>query len=361
MKHDLIPLSFNKNLFNKKLKILIIIPCGIPIPVKLYGGIERIAYSHIEYLSQAGHEVVVLAHPDSTGPFRLIPFTYGESRYYKKAGLKTLIGIREIIKKEQPDIVHDFSQPALSMLCPYNIPLICSMPALPQMRYIYPLLWRQPNTVMVGCSHHLTKQATALLQRKTIYNSVEYQKYTPVYQVPKGAPLVYLGRVELDKGVHIAIKIAQKTGEKLIIAGNISPNAQNYFDTQVTPHLNDQISYVGPLDDAGKNELLGKAKAFIFPLQVQEAFGITVAESMACGTPVIAFPYGSMPELIKEGVTGFVCHTEDEMAVKIASIPQLSRSACRQSVEERFSVRQMSEQYLHAYYELLSERAPRSL
>lgn len=355
------PLSHNAAIFKKKLKILIILPPALPFPPTTYGGIERIASSLISYLAEKGHEIVLVGHPDSAGPFQLIPYHSSTGKYYTKAGRTCLSFIRKTIRDIQPDIVHDFCNPPITLTCPFHTPVVWSLPSFPSMRYVYPFLWRQPNTLFIGNSHHISKQIPSCLQKRTIYNSVEYGKYHFKEHSSPDAPLVFLGRIDPIKGAHIAIHVAQQTGNSLIIAGNVIPQFQNYFDQSIKPHLSATIRYIGPVDDAQKDELFGNAKAFIFPLQWHEPFGITVTESMACGTPVLAFPYGSMPELIQHGVNGFLCDSEEDMKDKINSLHLISRGNCRRTVEEKFSPQVMSEQYLQVYYELLSERAPRTL
>lgn len=356
-----LPLSHNVFIFKKKLRILIIVPPGIPLPAVTYGGIERIASSLIDSLAQKGHEIIVLGHPDSTGPFQLIPYHSSDGKYYSKSGCECLSFIRKTIQNIQPDIVQDFCNPPLTLTCPRHIPLVWNIQAFPKMRYVFPFLWRQPNTLFIGNSHHINKQIPSFLQKRTIYNSVECDKYHFTEQVSSDAPLVFLGRIEPIKGAHTAVRIAQRTGNKLVIAGNVLPQFQEYFDQSIKPYLSESISYIGPVNDAQKNELFSNAKAFIFPLHWHEPFGITVIESMACGTPVLAFPYGSMPELIQDGINGLLCDSDDDMENKIHSLSLISRRDCRRIVEEKFSPQMMAEQYLHAYYELLSERAPRTL
>lgn len=356
---NLSPLLQNITTFNKKLHILILLPTSNPLPPTNYGGIERIAYTLITYLLKNGHKVTILGHKDSIGNFNVIPRTKNyHGIYYKKEGFQSLLEIREIIKKVNPDIVHDFSVPTIATFCPSHIPLVWSLPSPSVHRFYIPLLWRQSNTIVVGNAHHITKSIPSFIQRRTIYNSVEYDKYTFIDSATSDAPLVFLGRINETKGAHLAIQIALKTNEKLIIAGNIPSNAQDYFNSQIKPYLSDQIQYIGTVNDVEKNKLFGNAKAFLFPLQVHEAFGITVVESMSCGTPVIAFPYGAMPELITDGDTGYLCQSLEDMIVKIGQISSLNRQKCRENVEKLFSTETMCKAYLNTYYELLSEKTP---
>jgi glycosyltransferase involved in cell wall biosynthesis len=331
---------------------------GEALPPNKYGGIERIAYSLISYLSKLGHELFVLANPKSQGPFQLIPEPHPLSgKFYKPHGMADLLFIRKLIQEINPDLVHDFFSPPITTLCPVDIPLVWSLPSHPPYRYVFPMLRRRNRTLIVGCAHHVSKYVPSLFNRCTIYNSADYQKYVFDENPGDNAPLVFLGRLDPIKGAHIAIRVAQKTGEPLIIAGNIPVCNRIYFQKEIEPHLSDNIRYIGPVDDKQKNELFRKAKAFLFPLQWHEPFGITVTESMSCGTPVITFPYGSMPELIRHGVTGYLCKDEDDMVKAVQNISRLSRMACRKSVEEYFSPEEMSKRYLHAYYEMLSEKS----
>jgi glycosyltransferase involved in cell wall biosynthesis len=176
--------------------------------------------------------------------------------------------------------------------------------------------------------------------------------------VPDEAPLVFLGRIAPVKGTHRAVRVAQKTGRRLVIAGNVpdDPNGQTYFEDEVEPHVDgDQIRYVGPVDDEEKNELLGRSAAFLMPIDWEEPFGIVMAEAMACGTPVIGTRRGSVPEVVTEGETGFVCDSVDEMASAVERISSLDRTACRRRCETHFSARAIVDAYLNLYESHISK------
>jgi glycosyltransferase involved in cell wall biosynthesis len=174
----------------------------------------------------------------------------------------------------------------------------------------------------------------------TLHDGVELSKFSFVSKVSPDAPLVFLGRIERIKGVHTAIAIAKKTGDKLLIAGNRSETHDKYFEKEIAPQIdNQQISYMGPVDDVQKNLLLGSAKALLFPIEWKEAFGIVLAESFACGTPVIAYPCGSVPEVVKPGVNGFICANFDEAVKAVGRIQEIDRGRVREDCETRFSDR----------------------
>ena len=163
-----------------------------------------------------------------------------------------------------------------------------------------------------------------------------------------------IGRMAPQKGFHTGIEIAKKSGCPLIIAGNIDKDEGDYFQTQIDPHIDgSQIKYVGPVDDEAKRELLLKARAFLMPIEWHEPFGIVMAEAMACGTPVVGFPLGAVPEVVNQGTTGFICNDITEAASAIQHIGAIERAACRQHVEENFSKSVVTERYISAYTDVL--------
>jgi glycosyltransferase involved in cell wall biosynthesis len=187
---------------------------------------------------------------------------------------------------------------------------------------------------------------------RTVYNCAPVRSFTFHPEVAVDAPLVFLGRLERCKGAHTAIKVAQLTGRKLIIAGNISPlkEEQAYFEHEVKPHIDGtQIQYIGVVDNAQKNQLLGNAAAMLLPVEWYEPFPIVLPESYACGTPILAFPGGGVPEGIFEGTTGFISRSAEEMAAQVAQIPSLSRALCRQTALERYSDDRIATDYLNIY------------
>jgi glycosyltransferase involved in cell wall biosynthesis len=191
--------------------------------------------------------------------------------------------------------------------------------------------------MFTGCSSALYGGPTAPAGRwETLYNSVELATYTATAMVPEAAPLVFLGRIERIKGTHGAIAIARTAGRPLVIAGVVADQA--YFAAEVAPHLAPgMVDYIGEIDDAGKNALLGQAAALLMPIEWDEPFGIVMIEALACGTPVIAYRRGSVPEVIENGVTGFVVDDVATAAIAVAQLRRIDRDNCRREVERRFS------------------------
>jgi glycosyltransferase involved in cell wall biosynthesis len=164
--------------------------------------------------------------------------------------------------------------------------------------------------------------------------------------------LLYFGRIHPDKGTAEAIAIAKSSNRRLIIAGIIQD--ENYFTEKIKPLLNEQIQYVGHADPEKRNELLGNASALLHPIQFREPFGLSVVESMLCGTPVIAFNKGSMPELIKNGKTGFLVDNVDEAVEAVGQLHRISRPNCHDHASAAFSLEKMIDSYVSVYQQVLA-------
>jgi glycosyltransferase involved in cell wall biosynthesis len=173
---------------------------------------------------------------------------------------------------------------------------------------------------------------------------------------PDPGYLAFLGRLTANKGVHVAIEVARKLGRPLRIAGNVSDETggRQFFETHVRPQLGDGIEWIGAVDDDAKAPFLRNAAALLVPIQWEEPFGLVVAEALACGTPVLAMHRGSMPELIRHGVTGFLCRSTDEMVDAAARVGEIDRRACREDCERRFSADRMVQDYVAAARDLLA-------
>ena len=208
-----------------------------------------------------------------------------------------------------------------------------------------------------ACSRQMTDPVRDLASWHVVYNGVPLERYEFRPAVAADAPLVFLGRVERIKGPHLAIEVARRTGRKLVIAGNVPQGEEHaaYFETGIRPCVDgDRISYLGPVDDAQKNALLGRAAALLMPILWDEPFGIVMAESLACGTPVIGLRRGSVPELVEPGANGFVCDSVTDMAASVARIGAIDRGACRRIMESRFSGPAMVNSYLSVYESVLA-------
>jgi glycosyltransferase involved in cell wall biosynthesis len=210
--------------------------------------------------------------------------------------------------------------------------------------------------VFTGCSDYICREG-----RRgggiwfPIPNFVDLSSFTFVASVPCDAPLVFLSRVESIKGAHIAIEAAKRTGRRLLIAGNHAQNGSEheYWKNRIEPELShENIEYVGPVDDEAKNALLGSAAAMIVPIQWDEPFGIVFAEALACGTPVISCPRGALPEIIDDGIEGFLKSDLESMCDAVLRIAEIDRARCRKKAETHFSSQVVTSKYESLYAQL---------
>ena len=336
------------------MKIAITADPLIPVPPLLYGGIERIVDLLVHGLMKQGHEVTLFAHRDSRVACRLIPYK-AESNSAKDTLLNTYT-INKVLLADKFDIVHSFGRLAyLLPQMPLHIPKLMSYQREPTVSQIAKAvkLSAKGTLAFTGCSNYITDKITTYAQAHTVYNGIDTNKYILTTTVDPDAPLVFLGRIEPIKGTHTAIEIARRTGKKLVIAGNIPDNEHGYFDTEIKPFLDERITYMGPVNDSQKNELLRNALALLMPIHWNEPFGIVMIEAMACGTPVIGFNKGAVPEVVENGVTGFCSDTIEQLMENVGQAHTLNRAQIRAITEERFSADVIVGQYLDLYHKMI--------
>ena len=338
------------------MRILLLMDPGVSVPPKLYGGHERLVYMFAEQYIKMGHSVTIMAGPDS--------YCSGKTIYFGKNGLpkSKLQSLWEVFiawkylffNHRKYDLIHNFGRlvyliPVLNkpiqkimtygrVVTARNIEKICAKP--------------NKNLIFTGCSNYLVSTGNVSGVWKTVYNAIDFDKYTLKSSVAKDAPLIFLSRLDKIKGCHNAIELAKRTGRKLIIAGNIShlKEEQTYFETEIKPNVDGvQIQYVGPLNDEEKNEYLGKSFALLMLIEWDEPFGMVMAEAMACGTPIIGFRRGSVPEVVEEGITGFVVNNIDEAIAALDKLPIINRTVCKERSMRRFNVDVITNDYLKIF------------
>lgn len=329
----------------------------LPVPPKLYGGIERIVDMLVRGLDRDGHEVTLFAHPESEVPCDLTTYPATESRGLLPT-LQNMSMVSSSVLARNFDLVHSFGRLGyLLPVLPLSIPKLMSYQrAIPARTVTWGERLSRGTLHFSGCSRHLIEPYAGRPNWHVVYNGVPIEKYSFEGQVADDAPLVFLGRVEHIKGTHHAIEVAQQTGRQLVIAGNVDEEHRDYFEEHVEPYLDgEQIQFIGPVDDEEKNDLLGRAAAFLMPILWEEPFGIVMAEALACGTPVIGLNRGSVPEVIEHGITGYVCTSVDEMIEAVEALGSIDRRACRRSMEEHFSDRAIVQGYKNVYRKMLGD------
>ena len=336
------------------MRILLVMDPGILVPPKGYGGHERLVYMFAKEYAGLGHEVHLLVTTGSAvegctvHPFGKEGFPPGkwDARKAIPTAWRFLCENRNRF-----DLIHNFGR--LAYLLPiinHRVKKIMTYGREISSRNIR-LMNKLPdrNLVFTGCSNDLLSRVKAGGRWETVYNAIEFGKYTLTEKTADDAPLMFLGRIERVKGLHTAIQIAKATCNSLIIAGNISPlpEERDYFEQEIKPGIDGrQIKYVGALNDEQKNIYLGKAKALLFPIEWNEPFGMVMVEAMACGTPVIGFKRGSVEEVIDEGINGFKVDDEKEMIAATGKIGLIDRKRCRNQAASRFDVPVVANKYL---------------
>lgn len=328
---------------------------GILIPVTGYGGIERIIEMLAKEYRDMGHEVHLLVTSGSAIEGCTVHGVGKEGFPPNKWDARRAVPAvwRFLWKnREKFDLVHNFGRLA------YLLPIL-NHPVKKIMGYQREITRRNiawinalptQNMFFTGCSQNLVNRAKVRGTWEAIHNGCDFNRYQGMEKVSDEAPLVFLGRIERIKGCHTAIRVAKATGHRLVIAGNIStlPEEKAYFEKEIAPHIDGvQIRHVGTVNDAQKNEWLGKAKALLFPIEWEEPFGIVMVEAMACGTPVIGFKRGAVEEVIDEGVTGFKVSNEAEMIRAVNGLPGFDRRKCQARAMGRFHSVGIARRYLH--------------
>jgi glycosyltransferase involved in cell wall biosynthesis len=330
---------------------------GILVPPKGYGGHERLVYMFAKEYARLGHEVHLLVTKGSEVEGCTV-HGYGIEGFPPKK-INALLAIPKVWwflfnNRNKFDLIHNFGRLA------YLIPILNSTikkimtygREISKNNIININNLRNQNLVFTGCSHNLVSRGHVAGKWATVYNAIDFTKYTLVESIKDDAPLMFLGRIERVKGCHTAIKIALETGNKLLIGGNISPLAdeRKYFEEEIYPFIDGkQIVFLGPLNDSEKNIYLGQSKALLFPIEWDEPFGMVMVESMACGTPVIAYRRGSVPEIVQNSITGYVCDSYVELCTSISSLDKLNRKVIRANSQLRFEVSIVAKDYLNLF------------
>jgi glycosyltransferase involved in cell wall biosynthesis len=328
----------------------------LPVPPKHYGGIERIIDLLARGLVRQGHEVTLFANPASSAAGRLIPF-HGASSASILDTVRNATRLTRHVRNGGFDVVHSFSRLSyLLPILPQRIPkLMTYQRAITRRSVVLGNRMARGTLQFAAISSHMMKPVADIGTWHLVPNCASLERYQFQGDVGNDAPLMFLGRIEEIKGVHLAVEVARRAGLRLCIAGNVPAEQQDYFATRIKPFIdNHNVIYVGPVDDAQKNSLLGQARALLMPVLWDEPFGIVMVEAMACGTPVIGLDRGAVPEVVEDGVSGFVRTDVVGLVDAVRRIGEISRNHCRKRVELKFSDTVLTERYLSAYLDVIA-------
>ena len=333
------------------MKIAVLSPVAWRTPPRHYGPWEQIASNIAEGMAKKGVEVTLFATGDSITVGKLDSVCaqgYEEDRTQDAKVLECLHISNLMEKADKFDIIHNnFDFLPLTYSALIKTPVITTIHGFSSQKIVP--VYKKYNSIGHYVSISNSDRSPQLNYLATVYNGLNVQDFDFVEQPDDY--LLYFGRIHHDKGCAEAIQIAQKSKRKLLIAGIIQD--ENYYREKVEPYLNEQIQYIGHAGPEKRNELLGKAIALLHPINFDEPFGMSVAEAMLCGTPVIAFNKGSMPELIQPDKTGFLVDTIDEAVEVVSNLKDIKRKDCHDWASAQFSSEKMVDDYFKLYKKIL--------
>jgi len=340
------------------MRVALVAPPFLPVPPKRYGGTELFIAQLAEGLKASGIDVVVYTNGESTVGVET-RWLYRNAKWPVSGEIfDNLVDFNHASwaiadAAQDCELIHLHNVPALMFTRYTRCRFVYTIHHVhePPLSDVYRFF---PQVEFVTISD-FQRQRESMPSMRTIHHGIDLNSYR--LQTRKQEYLSFLGRIAPIKGTHIAIEVAKKAGIPLKIAGEVQPIFRDYFESQIKPHIDGKfIEYVGEVDLAAKNELLGRSLAMLFPIQWNEPFGLVMIEAMACGTPVLALPGGAVEEVVRNGISGFICASADEMADCARSLlGVVSPANVRQYCQQFFSVERMVADYLALYQEVVAE------
>ncbi len=347
------------------MRIAQVAPLWERVPPPAYGGIELVVGLLTDELVRRGHEVTLFASGDSISLAKLEsihPRALRLDPSIKEYNIYEMLQLGTVYERaEEFDIIHSHMGCAA---LPYGnlvkTPTVHTLHGVftSDNEKMFTYAKRQPY---ISISDAQREANLGLNCVATVYNGIDVSSYE-FHPEPKNPPyLAFLGRMSPEKGPHLAVEIAKKSGWNLKMAGKVDVVDVEYFEKQIKPHIDGkQIEYLGEANHVQKNALMGGAVATLFPITWREPFGLVMVESMAAGTPVIAMKLGSTLEVILDSKTGFLCDTVDECVNAVSKVAELDRKVCREHVLNRFSVQRMTDGYEAVYQQIMTEKFARN-
>jgi glycosyltransferase involved in cell wall biosynthesis len=333
------------------MRIALVAPPWLTVPPLAYGGTELVVDALARGLSAAGHEVVLFTTGDSSCPVeRRWVFDAAQTEALPSVVVELRHAVAAYQHVHDVDIVHDHTVAGPFVAERFTtLPVVTTNhgPFTPDVRALYRALEGRVPIVAISDHHASTAQDVPIA--RVIRHGISLDRYA--FGPIPGEYLLFLGRMSPDKGVHEAIDVARRAGLPLLIAAKQhEPGERAYFRDHVAPHLDDDVRYVGEVGGRRKLALLAGALALLNPIRWDEPFGLCMIEALASGTPVLATPRGAAPEIVDDGVTGYLCEDLDDLVERARDIGRLDRAACRAAVAERFSAERMARDHV-AFYE----------
>lgn len=345
------------------MKIALLAPLWKKIPPEKYGGSELVVANLAKGLVSLGHDVTTFACGGSKVAGTLVAVI--NKPMYELVGGFDWSGVKQYEflsffalaeRAKDFDVVHNhmgFHPIAFAPLLPSSMVTTLHSSLPPDFPYLAEAFRGFP---FVSISNAQRKLAPALNYAATVYHGIDTGSFSPRLE-GKGNGFAFIGTLSKNKGIDIAVKTAKAIGVPLTIAGEVRASDKSFLDREVFPHVDGKkIRFLGEVDHAEKNRILREADALLFPSRWSEAFGLVIIESFACGTPVIALGNGAVPEIIRDGATGFIADNEDDFLSASKNISSIARKECRAEAERRFDLVHMAEGYADVYRSLIARR-----
>jgi glycosyltransferase involved in cell wall biosynthesis len=343
------------------LKIAQVAPLYESVPPQCYGGTERVVSYLTEELVRQGHDVTLFASGDSVTGARLVaacPRSLRLDESCRDQLAHHIMMLEQVFQRaEEFDLIHfhcDYLHFPLSRR--HGVPHVTTLHGrldLPDLQPVYRLFADQP---VISISDSQRGPLPGADWQGTVYHGLPPELHT--FRERPGEYLAFLGRVSPEKRVDRAIEIARRAGLPLRIAAKVDPADRKYYEEEIRPLIEaagPSVEFLGEVGGKAKDEFLGNAHALLFPIDWPEPFGLVMIEAMACGTPVIAYRHGSVPEVMDDGVTGFVVTDVEQAVEAVGRVGGLSRRRCREVFERRFSAERMARDYLEIYRTLAEQ------
>jgi glycosyltransferase involved in cell wall biosynthesis len=341
------------------MKIAQIAPLTESVPPSLYGGTERVVAYLTDELCRMGHDVTLFASGDSHTAARLVPQCDRALRL--GAGLTDSLAAHLLMIEQVARAAHDFDVLHFHV-APLHFPAMRRVP-VPQLSTLHgrldlpeldPLYREYAEMPVISISNAQRKPLPHAWWVETVYHGLPADEFR--FTSEPDDYFAFLGRISPEKRLDRAIAIARACGRPIRVAAKVDPMDVQYFHEEIEPLLDDPlVEFIGEIGDADKNEFLGRARALLFPIDWPEPFGLVLIESLACGTPVVAFRGGSVPEMLEDGVTGFIVGDLEQAVAAAGRVDELSRESCRDAFERRFTAARMAADYVRVY-ERFAER-----
>ncbi|WP_050385524.1 glycosyltransferase family 4 protein [Bradyrhizobium pachyrhizi] len=341
------------------MKIAQIAPLAESVPPKLYGGTERVVAWLVDELVELGHDVTLFASGDSKtrGALHSVwprALRLGRPRADPNAALAVMLQAVSQ-RAHEFDVIHaHIDWLHLPLLGRLSVPFVTTMHGRLDLPGLPAVLREFPQARLVSISDDQRMPLAGANWLGTVYHGLPVQQFRP--SSTSGSYLAFLGRLTAEKGPEDAIRISRAARMPLKIAAKVPRAETGYFKQRIEPHVDGvQVQLVGEVNDMNKQAFLAEAAALLFPIKWPEPFGLVMIEAMACGTPVIAYRSGSVPEVIDEGVTGFVVDNEHQAIEAVSRIPEIDRRQVRDRFEQRFTAKRMAQNYVRQYQEMLQK------